>query len=323
MRQLLSPSHPAPNRHTLSPNSKPRTPRRGAAGLRHPPSSPQLVSMSDFSAVRLQKYLAESGVCSRRAAETFITAGEVYVNGICATVGQKVTPGIDKVTVEGTKVRAPEPSRLTVAVHKPRGLVCSNDDPHNAATVFDLLPPELARHRFFCAGRLDKDSEGLVILTTDGDLANRLMHPRHHVVKRYQVRLETPFPAAKLPRLIGGVMVEGQRLKVERASLVSPNHGTGTQLDVWMHHGKKREIRQLFLALGFPVKRLRRYQIGALRLKGLPIRAVKLLVPGEIDLLFKVPTAPLPEHRAVAARLPARSTARDSARTPRRLSSSS
>lgn len=258
----------------------------------------QLRPVSAAEAIRVQKYLADAGVCSRRAAEELIEAGEVYVNGKPAALGQKIQPGTDKVTVEGRTVRTRAQPKLTLAVHKPRGLVCSNDDPHNPDTIFTLLPAELARMRFFCAGRLDKDSEGLVILTTDGDLANRLMHPRHLVVKRYQVRLEHPFPRSKLPRLLSGVSVEGERLKVERAALLQPSNDTSADLDVWMHHGKKREIRQLFLALGYPVKRLRRYQIGALQVKGMPLRAVKQLSTKEIDSLFKVPTAPLPEHRA-------------------------
>lgn len=249
--------------------------------------------------IRLQKYLADAGVCSRRAAEALIRAGEVWVNGQAATLGQKVTPGVDRVTVEGKAVRATAQPRLTLAVHKPRGLVCSNDDPHNAATVFDLLPKELARLRFFCAGRLDKDSEGLVIITTDGDLAHRLMHPSSVVVKRYHVKLATPFPHERLPRLRAGVVIEGERLQVERAALVNPSRNASTDLDVWMHHGKKREIRQLFLALGYEVKRLRRYQIGSFPLRGIPLRAVKQLSGKEVSLLFKIPR---PHPRTDAAR---------------------
>jgi len=256
------------------------------------------MSASSPEPIRLQKFLADSGVCSRRAAEALISEGEVFVNGRQAETGQKIVPGVDKVTVQGRSVRARPQPKMTLAVNKPRGLICSNDDPHNPETIFSLLPPELARLRFFCAGRLDKDSEGLVILTTDGDLANRLMHPRHVVVKRYHVRLEQPFPRSKLPRLISGVVIEGERLKVERAALIQPSGDASPQLDVWMHHGKKREIRQLFLSLGFPVKRLRRYQIGALQSRGIPLRAVKQLSTKEVDSLFKVPRAPLPEHRA-------------------------
>jgi 23S rRNA pseudouridine2605 synthase len=254
--------------------------------------------------IRLQKFLADAGVCSRRAAEALITQGEVWVNGAAATLGQKITPGVDKVTVSGKPVRTTAQPRVTVAVHKPRGLVCSNDDPHNAATIFELLPREFAKFRFFCAGRLDLDSEGLVILTTDGDLAHRLMHPSNVVVKRYHVTLKQSFPAGRLIQLVRGVVVEGERLQVERAALINAKtDNTATDLDVHLHHGKKREIRQLFTALGFDVKRLRRYQIGAFQLKGIPLRAGKVLSTKEIESLFRNPTTPRApfEARAMAA----------------------
>jgi 23S rRNA pseudouridine2605 synthase len=243
--------------------------------------------------IRLQKFLADAGVCSRRAAEALIAQHEVWVNGAAATLGQKVTPGVDKVTVRGKPVRTTRQPKITVAVHKPRGLVCSNDDPHHSDTVFQLLPREFAKFRFFAAGRLDLDSEGLLILTTDGDLAHRLMHPSNTVVKRYHVTLKQPFPASRLIQLVRGVVIEGERLQVERAALVNPKPDeTAFDLDVHMHHGKKREIRQLFLALGFEVKRLRRYQIGALQLKGIPLRAGKVLSTKEIDSLFRSPPTP-------------------------------
>jgi 23S rRNA pseudouridine2605 synthase len=240
--------------------------------------------------VRIQKFIADSGLCSRRAAEALIAAGEVYVNGQPATVGQKIEPGADKVTVRGKPIRTTAQPKLALVMHKPRGVVCSNSDPHADQTVFDLLPREWARLRLFCAGRLDKDSEGLVILTSDGELANRLMHPSNVVVKRYYVSLETPFPASRLRLLMRGVVLEDERHKVERAHLVNPGRdGSSTELDVHMHHGKKREIRLLFTALGYEVRRLRRYQIGALRLKGIPLRGVKQLSSKEIDSLFAVP----------------------------------
>lgn len=251
--------------------------------------------------IRVQKFIADAGVCSRRAAEALIAQGEVWVNGQAATPGQKVTPGVDKVTVSGKTVRTTAQPRVTLAVHKPRGLVCSNDDPHHSATVFDLLPREFAKFRFFCAGRLDLDSEGLVILTTDGDLANRLMHPSKTVVKRYHVVLKTDFPSARLPQLIRGVVIEGERLKVERAALINASvGGTSSHLDVHMHHGKKREIRQLFTALGFDVKRLRRYQIGALQLKGIPLRAGKVLSTKDVESLFHNPRTPRAAYEAYA-----------------------
>jgi 23S rRNA pseudouridine2605 synthase len=258
--------------------------------------------MSSTEPIRLQKYLADAGICSRRAAEALIAQGQVWVNGTAATLGQKVTPGIDRITTGGKAVRATAQPRITLAMHKPRGLVCSNDDPHNPETIFTVLPREFARFRFFCAGRLDKDSEGLVILTTDGDLAHRLMHPSNLVVKRYHVILEKAFPAKRLPLLVKGITVEGERLKVERAALINPGPGNdSTNLDVHMHHGKKREIRLLFTKLGYDVKRLRRYQIGGFRLKGIPLRAMKKLSPGEIETLFHTPRTPHAALEATAA----------------------
>ena len=252
--------------------------------------------MSDAEPIRLQKFLADAGVCSRRAAEALIAQGEVWVNGTVATLGQKITPGVDKVTSSGKPVRSVAQPRVTLAMHKPRGLICSNDDPHHTETIFTVLPREFARFRFFCAGRLDKESEGLVILTTDGDLAHRLMHPSNVVVKRYCVQLKQPFPRARIPLLLKGIVIEGERLKVERAFLVGDGGPVeaSTQLDVHMHHGKKREIRQLFTVLGYDVKRLKRYQIGSFPLRGIPLHAVKQLSTKEIDLLFRVPPATRP-----------------------------
>ncbi len=247
--------------------------------------------MSESEPIRLQKYLAETGICSRRDAEVLIREGEVWVNAKQAVPGQKVTPGVDKVTVSGKSIKhsAPQP-KITLAMHKPRGLVCSNDDPFNPETVFDLLPREFSKFRFFCAGRLDKESEGLLILTTDGDLANRLMHPSNVVVKRYFVSLKKPFPKSRIPQLVRGLTIEGEHLKVEYAALVNPSKSDESEsLDVAMHHGKKREIRVLFGKLGHDVKRLRRYQIGAFPLKGIPLRAMKQLSIKEINSLFKDP----------------------------------
>jgi 23S rRNA pseudouridine2605 synthase len=262
--------------------------------------------------VRIQKHIADAGVCSRRAAEALITAGEVYVNGVCAILGQKVEPGVDKVTVSGKAVRAVAQPKLALVMHKPRGVVCSNSDPHAEQTIFDLLPREWAKLRLFCAGRLDKDSEGLVILTTDGDLAHKLMHPSNAIVKRYHVSLEVPFPAGRIRQLLKGVTIENERLKVEHAALVNPKADkTSYDLDVHMHHGKKREIRLLFTALGFTVHRLRRYQIGAFPLRGIPLRGVKQLSTKEIELLFAIPK-PHYRQEELAAKAAAKLTARPS-----------
>lgn len=244
---------------------------------------------SKLKAIRIQKFLADQGICSRRVAETHIEEGMVSINGKLAALGNKIEPGKDHVTFNGKPVRYRPPSKLTLCLHKPKGFICSNDDPHNDRTVFDLLPKEYANHRLFCAGRLDKDSEGLVVLTNDGDLANRLMHPSGLVVKRYRVSLKQPFPKTKLPRLIRGLTYEGERLKVEEAHFVgNRNKESESELDVAMHHGKKREIRKLFMALGYDVKTLKRYQIGEYIMKGLPKGAGIPLNPSEIKKLFRI-----------------------------------
>ena len=248
--------------------------------------------MTEAEPIRIQKLLADAGICSRRSAELLIASQQVWVNGAPAVPGQKVSPGNDKITVNGKPVHyVVSQGKITLALNKPRGFVCSNNDPHNPKTIFDLLPRELAQNRFFCAGRLDKDSEGLVIVTTDGSLANRLMHPRNVIVKRYHVSLKKPFPKKHLSKLIRGVRFEDELFKVEHAALVNPTaNDSAVDLDVHMHHGKKREIRLLFSMLGYDVRRLKRYQIGSFPLRGIPRGAMKRLNGREIKMLFNIPS---------------------------------
>tara|TARA_B110000037_G_scaffold202384_1_gene244506 strand:+ start:248 stop:1003 length:756 start_codon:yes stop_codon:yes gene_type:complete len=244
---------------------------------------------TNSKAIRIQKYLADQGICSRRVAEGHIKEGMVSVNGKTAELGAKIEPGVDRVSFNGKPVHFRTPAKLTVCINKPKGFICSNDDPHNDRTVFDLLPKEFANQRLFCAGRLDKDSEGLVILTNDGDLANQLMHPSGLVVKRYRVSLKQSFPHGKLQLLVKGLTYESERLKVETAHFVgNRDKETESELDLSMHHGKKREIRRLFTALGYDVKTLKRYQIGEYAMKGLPKGAGIPLNDSDIKKLFKI-----------------------------------
>ncbi|MBL4575722.1 MAG: rRNA pseudouridine synthase, partial [Opitutaceae bacterium] len=195
--------------------------------------------MKTIDAVRIHKFLADAGYCSRRAAEVLVTEGAVTINGNPAQIGVKVVPGTDKIRVHGSLVHSTEQPKVTLAIHKPKGLVCTNRDQHNPHTIFDLLTKDLNKLRFFCAGRLDKGSEGLVILTTDGSLANRLMHPSSLIVKQYRVWLKTPLPKSKLAILTKGLTYEGDRLKVEKARLMGQRNISESQIiDVQMHHGK-------------------------------------------------------------------------------------
>ena len=209
--------------------------------------------------------------------------------GKTAELGSKVQVGVDDVRLNGRRVKSVKSKKqLVIALNKPKGFICSNDDPHNNRTVFDLLPKDFDDQRLFCAGRLDKDSEGLLIITNDGELANRLMHPSSLVTKRYHVSLKQPYPKAKLYRLMRGVTVEGEKLKVEKALFIGDkNKESSTELELAMHHGKKREIRRLFQALHFDVRKLKRYQIGKYSIKGMPKGAGIELTPKDVELLFK------------------------------------
>lgn len=245
--------------------------------------------MPETTGVRLQKFISTAGICSRRAAETLIENGQVSVNGKTAEIGQSILPGRDRIVVQGQLVQPQTALPMTLAMHKPKGYICSHTDPHHTRTIYDLLPPQLADRRFLCAGRLDLESEGLLILTTDGNLANKLMHPTSRVVKRYTVTLNRPFPLAKVPILLRGVMFEGEELKAEKAFPVRTGRGDEfLDWEVHLHHGKKREIRRLFETLGYRVKRLKRFQIGSFSLRRIPLARSKIMNDHDLRLLFKV-----------------------------------
>ena len=241
---------------------------------------------AQIQSVRLQKIIADFGYCSRRRAESFILAGEVTVNGKVAEIGQKVNPCKDHIAIQGKALKPLFPKPCTILLNKPRGIVCSNRDPHHGRTVFDLLPPRYSKMRLFCAGRLDMDSEGLLILTNDGALAQRLTHPSHGVLKRYRVMLNKPFDHSNIPLLIRGKNVDGELLMVEKVLPAKKGVEKDRRLDVHLRRGRKREIRRLFSALGYDVVRLYRYQVGKLSLRGVGSGRCRLLGEKEISLLF-------------------------------------
>ena len=171
-------------------------------------------------------------------------------------------------------------------VNKPKGYMCSNEDENADRLIFDLLESKYRSVRLFCAGRLDVDSEGMVILTNDGTLAHRLTHPSKMVRKKYKVELDTPFDTKDIQTLLTGEMVENEFLKIDE---LRPSKGKSlrtTKLDVIMGHGKKREIRRIFFHLGYKVKKLRRIAIGGLTIRNTSIGQSRLLKNEEIELLF-------------------------------------
>lgn len=232
--------------------------------------------------VRLQKFLAEAGVASRRASEQILLAGRVTVNGQTVTaLGSKVDPDKDRVTVDGSPVKARR--KLYVAVHKPRGFVCTRNDPEKRRIVSELLPEEWQHLQ--SVGRLDRDSEGLLFLTNDGQFALRLTHPRYGVRKTYVLSVAGRVEPGKMELFTRGVRDEGEKLKADKASLLSANN-TRSVIELELMEGKNREIRRLCAALDLKVLRLQRTRIGPIRLGELPLGKWRTLTEPEINSLL-------------------------------------
>ncbi len=210
---------------------------------------------------RLQKILARAGFGSRRACEEFITRGRVRVNGRLAQLGEKADPAADEITLDGEPIVSPE-RLIYVALHKPRGVVSSLAPQGDRQTVRDLVP---LKERLYPVGRLDVDSEGLILLTNDGELTDRLTHPRYESEKEYRALVKGNPDEERLEAWRRGVVVEGKRTapaKVRREQRTE----AGTWLRVVMHEGRKHEIRNIGAALGLPVLRLIRVRLGTLEL---------------------------------------------------------
>jgi 23S rRNA pseudouridine2605 synthase len=232
--------------------------------------------------VRLQKFLAEAGVASRRAAEQVILAGRVAVNGQPVQVlGTKVDPDRDAVILDGKPVRAKR--KLYVALHKPVGCVCSRQDELGRPTVYDLLPKEW--QNIHSVGRLDFNTEGLLFLTNDGQFALCLTHPRYGVRKKYVATVEGCADKAKLERFLRGVRHAGEKLQAQAARLISAGR-TRSVVELELAEGKNREVRRLFESQGLAVKRLQRTQIGKIKLGELKPGRWRTLTETEIKTLL-------------------------------------
>lgn len=232
--------------------------------------------------VRLQKFLADAGIASRRAGEQIIREGRVAVNGeTVAELGTKVDPLHARVTVDGKPVRARR--KIYLALNKPRGLLCSRSDELERPTIFSLLPKEWSH--LHSVGRLDFNSEGLIFLTNDGELSLRLTHPRYGVRKKYIAIVDGPVDPPMVQALLRGVFSEGERLKAERVKLVS---GSGSQavVELELAEGKNREVRRMFETQGRTVKRLQRIQIGKIKLGELRPGKWRTLTEPEIKSLL-------------------------------------
>ena len=235
--------------------------------------------------MRLQKFLAEAGVASRRASERVILDGRVAVNGQpVRELGTKVDAAHDRVTLDGKPLRPRR--KLYIALHKPRGCVCTRKDELDRPTVVELLPKEWSN--LYPVGRLDFNSEGLIFLTNDGEFSLRLTHPRYGVRKRYRVSLVGRVTSGTMAELKRGVFSEGERLKAEKATLLVSGP-LGSEVELELAEGRNREVRRMFETLGLIVKRLVRTQIGRIKLGQLKLGRWRALTETEIEsLLAKV-----------------------------------
>lgn len=236
----------------------------------------------ETEAVRLQKYLASAGVASRRSAEDLIREGKVAVEGRTVTEpGTKVVPGRERVTVGGAEIAAAD--KVYFLLNKPRGCLSSLRDRFNRPLVRDFFPPELGR--IFPVGRLDFDTEGLLLMTNDGEFCQKLIHPRYGVWKTYLADLRDPISSGQVARLKRGVELEEDGLTAPaRVRVVSPDR---RRIEISIREGKKRQVRRMAAALGNRVRALKRIKMGVLSLGGLEPGQWRRLAPGEIASLLK------------------------------------
>ena len=238
--------------------------------------------------MRLQKYLARAGVSSRRGAEELIAAGRVRVNGeVVREMGVRVED-TDRVEVDGVAVEREPP--VWVMLNKPSGYVSTRDDPQGRPTIYELLPSRF--DTLFHVGRLDLDSEGLLLLTNEGGVANRLMHPRYEVDRVYEVDVVGVPDGGTLRRLKQGVRLEDGPARVHEVKIVARESASGgvgasahARLRVLMREGRKREVRRLFDAVDHPVRRLVRRRLGPIELGDLPSGQWRELKPAEVEKL--------------------------------------
>lgn len=216
---------------------------------------------------RVQKFLSEAGVASRRKAEEFIKSGQVSINGRKAKLGDKVDPSKDEIKVYGKIVNTPGETKIKkiyIALNKPKGYVVSKRDPHGRKTIFSLLPDSL-RTKVHNIGRLDYDTEGLLILTNDGDLTQQLAHPKYEHDKEYEVIIDSPAKPAQLEKLRDGI-----ELPTGLTSPATIKQRSG-KIYITVHEGKKRQVRRMFNAVGLGVHNLKRVRVNKLNLNDIPI----------------------------------------------------
>jgi 23S rRNA pseudouridine2605 synthase len=234
--------------------------------------------------IRLQKFISDSGLMSRRAAETEIEKGNVSVNGHVAAIGAKIDPKNDVVTFKGKRIEYKKREYTYIMMNKPRGYLCSTTDDRGRKCVTDLLDGVSAR--VYPVGRLDLISEGMLLLTDDGELKNRLTHPSHSLPKIYRVKVGGDVSARQHEILTSELEIDGYKIKPVNV-IIGESDESGTVLKMTLTEGRNRQIRKMCEIAGLTVKRLSRVSIGNLKLNNLPVGKWRYLEDAEVDYLYK------------------------------------
>ena len=238
--------------------------------------------------IRLQKFFSDAGLLSRRAAEEEIACGNVSVNGHPATLGTKVDPKKDTVTWKGQRVSLGSSKPVYILMNKPRGYLCAVSDTRGRKCVTDLLSG--IKERVYPVGRLDLISEGILLLTNDGELTFRLTHPSHEIPKLYHVKVAGSVTAEQLEILSSALTIDGYTIRPADVSVHRITED-GTTLAVTLCEGRNRQIRKMCEQANLTVKRLNRIAIGKLKLNGLPVGKWRYLEPGEVEYLYRATNA--------------------------------
>jgi 23S rRNA pseudouridine2605 synthase len=245
--------------------------------------------------VRLNKLLSQAGIASRRAAEVLITQGRVELNGATVTtLGTKADPEVDDIRVDGRRLKAP-PVRRHLLMYKPRGVVSTRTDPQRRTTVLDLVARAGVSGYFYPVGRLDFDSEGLLILTNDGAFAEKVAHPRYELERTYEAQVAGVPDERDLTRLRSGIDLDGQRTFPATARIVrvvSTREGPQAILEITLREGRNRQVRRMCDAIAHPVERLRRTRIGPIADRKLKPGDIRELTDAEIRAISGRPARP-------------------------------
>lgn len=234
--------------------------------------------------IRLNKYLAQAGIASRREADKLIQQGRVFINGEAVTsLGIKIDPELDTVEVDGQKVD-PKKQFVYILLNKPPGYLVTLNDPFDRPTIYSLLPDFSVR--IYPVGRLDAPSEGLLLLTNDGELAFRVTHPRYQLPKTYIVKVKGSLPKEALMRMKKGIYLDGRWTKPDKLMTLAEARSYSRYL-VEIHEGRKREIRRIFQAVGASIVQLKRIKLGPLKLGDLKKGQWRHLSPAEVQRLKK------------------------------------